>query len=408
MVDIKGVHKVFGFLGLPGELRNKVYRYLLAAVYTSKGSPSTCYNFAPSILRVNHQIHGEASSILYEENIWIVVKANWTAFDFNGWLKSIGFPVFTLLDVGYIKKPSLKIEASFTYSNGETGVVEVIAVALANHLLYEISHCFWRNADKYSLDLTLTLGSPPYQVTRSQFQDALLRPFGQARGVKKVIIKGAASEADRKALKNLMESQVSNWEEVLETLARFKKMGDVAFTIGELKEAWLNYRRGIRYLQDCTQICREDLESRGFIWTNRFEALCGQICNSMSGVCVKLGRFDEAVKAANDALIFPGIRDMHRARAHYRRGLAYIGLNQDVEAAKDFFYARDLVPGDPTIKERLRAVETRVGKTITEEDAPLFRTTFLYGNIREWRGDPRLVEDWGMDAFSRLEQSRMR
>jgi len=408
MAHVKEGHKVFGFLRLPGELRNKVYRHLLSAAYTSKGLSNICYDFEPAILRVNRQIYKEARSILYEDNIWIVVKANWKAYDFNDMLKSNGFPVLTLRGVGYIEKPSLKIEASFTYPNGEVGVKEVAAIALANDLLIEISRCFWRHADKYSLNLTLTLGSPPYQVSRLQMQEKLLRPFGQARGVKKAVIKGAASKADGKALQKLMQSQVSTWEEVLGTLARFKRSGDVAFLLGKLEEAWLGYRYGIRYLQDCTEICRKYLEGRGFIWTIRFEALGEELSNNKSLVCLKLGRFDEAVESANNAFLFPGITDIHRARAHYRRGLAYVGLNQDVDAAMDFYYARDLLPTDPAINVQLRAVEERLGKTITEQDVPISKVHFAYGNIREWRGDPRLVQDWGMNVLSHLEDLRMR
>ncbi len=72
-------------------------------------------------------------------NLRYYVKANWKAYDFNDMLKSNGFPVLTLRGVGYIEKPSLKIEASFTYLNGEVGVKEVAAIALANDLLIEIS-----------------------------------------------------------------------------------------------------------------------------------------------------------------------------------------------------------------------------------------------------------------------------
>ena len=64
------------FLGLPRELRDKVYRELLLQDLVWEEIPKTFpldedknhYNFQLSILSVNKQIHEEASQVMYREN----------------------------------------------------------------------------------------------------------------------------------------------------------------------------------------------------------------------------------------------------------------------------------------------------------------------------------------------------
>ncbi|KAI9719592.1 MAG: hypothetical protein M1812_003363 [Candelaria pacifica] len=65
------------FLQLPGELRNRIYRLLLTSKEVKRtvknGAP--IYEFTPSILGVNRQIHDEALGILYFENTFIGITA---------------------------------------------------------------------------------------------------------------------------------------------------------------------------------------------------------------------------------------------------------------------------------------------------------------------------------------------
>lgn len=62
-----------GFLDLSLELRNQIYRELLFQPI-GYGAARRRHKFETSILRVNKQIHQEASRVLYEENAWVVFE----------------------------------------------------------------------------------------------------------------------------------------------------------------------------------------------------------------------------------------------------------------------------------------------------------------------------------------------
>ena len=63
----------FPFLSLPAEIRNMIYRYLVVSKAPGPIRLDQTQVFAPggieiAILMTNHQVHGEASKILYDEN----------------------------------------------------------------------------------------------------------------------------------------------------------------------------------------------------------------------------------------------------------------------------------------------------------------------------------------------------
>lgn len=66
-----------GFLSLPLELQNKIYRGLLTAQYRNWKYPRS--SFYPAVLHVSEQVHAEGSRVLYEENLWVM-----STFNFRG------------------------------------------------------------------------------------------------------------------------------------------------------------------------------------------------------------------------------------------------------------------------------------------------------------------------------------
>lgn len=60
----------FRLLDLPRELRDRVYRERLSLDKVKRGQQST------ALLRVNSQVYLEASAILYDENVWVMVTVN--------------------------------------------------------------------------------------------------------------------------------------------------------------------------------------------------------------------------------------------------------------------------------------------------------------------------------------------
>ena len=65
--------KTVGFLDLPTEIRDQIYRELLFQPI-GYGAGRQCREFDTSVLRANKQIHREASKVLYEENAWVIFE----------------------------------------------------------------------------------------------------------------------------------------------------------------------------------------------------------------------------------------------------------------------------------------------------------------------------------------------
>lgn len=72
----------FRLLDLPRELRDQVYRERLSLDKVKKGQQST------ALLRVNNQVYLEASAIMYDENVWVMVT-----FNFRGVASNLDYDV---------------------------------------------------------------------------------------------------------------------------------------------------------------------------------------------------------------------------------------------------------------------------------------------------------------------------
>ncbi len=62
--------ELFRLLDLPRELRDRVYREVLPLDKAKDDQQST------ALLRVNKQVYLEASAIIYDENVWVMVTFN--------------------------------------------------------------------------------------------------------------------------------------------------------------------------------------------------------------------------------------------------------------------------------------------------------------------------------------------
>lgn len=103
-----------GFLTTPGEVRNKIYRMLLTTTcafqeYGYETEDNSRYELQPAILGVNHQTYHEARTILYEDNLWIVLiinRENWPRrYDDGG----IYLPVVSRTATSRLQSPALII-----------------------------------------------------------------------------------------------------------------------------------------------------------------------------------------------------------------------------------------------------------------------------------------------------------
>ncbi|KAI9698803.1 MAG: hypothetical protein M1836_003913 [Candelina mexicana] len=83
---------------------------------------------------------------------------------------------------------------------------------------------------------------------------------------------------------------------------------------------------------------------------------------------IKMGNFSSAVRNTTYVIIISETTPEILAKAHFRRGLAHVGLGGDFKAASDFSTAKDFFPKDATIDREFKAMITRWRKNDKESE----------------------------------------
>jgi len=84
---------------------------------------------------------------------------------------------------------------------------------------------------------------------------------------------------------------------------------------------------------------------------------------------IKLGAWDDAVRAATGALEVEGVPDKDRAKALFRRGLAHNQAKDEDGALADLQAALKLAPEDAAVKAELAAVKKTAAARLAKEKA---------------------------------------
>jgi hypothetical protein len=94
------------FLGIPFEIREKIYRMLLTTAKCTTLEPTTLtlrFHLQPAILRINKQTSDEATTILYQKNHFVVLDVTGVQLDLGG------IPQLSLLSQDKIMDPVLRV-----------------------------------------------------------------------------------------------------------------------------------------------------------------------------------------------------------------------------------------------------------------------------------------------------------
>ena len=144
-----------------------------------------------------------------------------------------------------------------------------------------------------------------------------------------------------------------------------KDFGNKAFKAGELETGIEKYRKGLRYLDEYPEADKSDpKELDGQMKHLRFT-----LHNNSALLANKCKRYAEAEKWAGFAIDAapPDAKDVDKAKAYHRRGIARIALKDEDSAKDDLQMAAKLAPGDSAIAKDLAAVK----KSIQEKDKKL-------------------------------------
>ncbi|KAK2590099.1 peptidyl-prolyl cis-trans isomerase cpr6 [Conoideocrella luteorostrata] len=155
-----------------------------------------------------------------------------------------------------------------------------------------------------------------------------------------------------------------DFKTVLKIATDCKEFGNKAFKAGKLNVAVEKYQKGLRYLNEEPDLDKEPATSKQSLDTLRFS-----LNNNAALLSVKLELWDEAIRHATSALAVSGASDADKAKALYRRGVAYVGSKDEETALKDLEEAHKLAPNDGVVAKELSAVKTKATARAAKEKA---------------------------------------
>ncbi|KAI9810529.1 MAG: peptidyl-prolyl cis-trans isomerase cpr6 [Pycnora praestabilis] len=390
MQDIKIVYGVFHFLDLPAEIRNKIYRYLLTmegegTIIAKKGKD--CEPFQPgkfstnrgglpyellsenywdleypintAILCVNRKIYREASNILYDDNLWIIVTVN--AKGFSKSLIEAGFPVISQHVPARIKNPVLRVNLRFPSLDGrgehETFLIEEIVIVY-------FCRALWLTKGIRELHIDLQINPKLGGYSASFLEEMLLLPFISVRGARKARISGCLNKEKAEIIVRAMMTPLLDYAEVEENVGNKISFGNAACRREEWTIASTWYMWGLIFLEDCLAVF-EPMSFTIFVGGfDKIKVLSVMACKMSSNLAlarVKTHLYKSAIRNATYAIYYAETPGFHTAKALFRRGLAHIGLKDDRSAATDFLDALKLAPTDPAIQRELKGIKRRMG-----------------------------------------------
>lgn len=148
-----------------------------------------------------------------------------------------------------------------------------------------------------------------------------------------------------------------------EIAAKLKDLGNSAFKNGNIPLGVDKYQKGLRYLNEAPFADDKDPKELD----GQLKALRFTLHSNSALLANKLKHFHDGKKWAGHALETAqaaGAKDGDRAKAHYRRAVAEVGLKEEDDALKDLEAALKLSPNDAAISNEI----ARVKKIIADAD----------------------------------------
>ncbi|KAI1462795.1 cyclophilin-like domain-containing protein [Annulohypoxylon moriforme] len=155
-------------------------------------------------------------------------------------------------------------------------------------------------------------------------------------------------------------------DHVLKVAGDCKEFGNKAFKKGDVLGGLEKYQKGLRYLNEEPEVPEgeEGVETKKKLDNLRFSLNCNSALLN-----IKLEAWDEAQRAAGQALLVKGVSEAERAKALYRRGFALVRLRDEDAALRDLEEAKKLVPGDAAVTKELDTVKKLAALRLAKEKA---------------------------------------
>ncbi|KAI1841183.1 hypothetical protein JX266_012650 [Neoarthrinium moseri] len=141
-----------------------------------------------------------------------------------------------------------------------------------------------------------------------------------------------------------------------------KEFGNKAFKSGDAALALDKYQKGLRYLNE-----EPDLDDASDEVKKTLNSLRFVLNNNSAMMNLKLESWEDAERAATNALAVKGTTDAEKGKAYFRKGQALVKLKDEDGAIKAFEEAKKHVPGDAAISRELEAVKKVAAARVAKE-----------------------------------------
>ncbi len=375
-------------LGLPLELRRKIYRPLLSAYWVNKVVPNPAYHsskiesepignfseseafevgtprcqniwkqtleYAPAILVTCRQIHAEASAIFALENTWITVRVNKAGY--GKALKERGFGVVYCGNVDRFPNPVLKVSIVFPSLQSQH---EEDTFVMSPVSLLQLPRALWTTKGLEEMVLSLEVHRI-FTARPADDEDDLLECFYQIRGLHKLILRGIQQKKYLRDMPSALQAPYKDGNEILKDL----RQALLAFKYAHRHKNWEALANRVEasfaFLADCYKIYGSQfVNGKG----ETYKEICKTIIDLAAGIAqlrLRVGEYDSVIKYATLAQTIMPIAPHSKVDLLIMRGEAYEALGQDVKLMKDLLEAQKLMPENKTVTAELGKLKKRL------------------------------------------------
>lgn len=256
----------------------------------------------------------------------------------------------------------------------EGALVEVALEGYYQDQVFDKRELRFEIGEGESLDLPCGLEKAIQRMEKDEHSVVYLKPsyaFGSVGKAKFQIPPQAELryEVHLKSFEKVKESWEMNSEEKLEQSSIVKERGTVYFKEGKYKQALLQYKKIISWLEYKSSFSNEEIQ--------KAQALRLASHLNLAMCHLKLQSFSAAIESCNKALEL----DSNNEKGLFRRGEAHLAVNDFDLARADFQKVLQLYPSNKAAKTQLAICQQRIRKQLAREKK-------LYANMFE-----RLAEE---------------
>lgn len=200
-------------------------------------------------------------------------------------------------------------------------------------------------------------------------RDAVIADCGELSESEAIAAETKAPDAYGDEYEDFPEDQVTGDEvlsatRILKIAGDCKEFGNKAFKGGNFSVALDKYQKGLRYLNEDPDLDGEPADTK-----EKMDALRVSLNSNAALMNMKLSAWDDAVRAADNALAVSSISDKDKAKALYRRGFAQVRLKDEDSALQSLEEAKKLAPEDAAVASELATVKKAAAARLAKEKA---------------------------------------